>query len=199
VSGAKDVELSCPHDPPLAATLVLPAKTPAPTAIIAVGAQMWDRWGDLPEKQWGHYRDVARALQAAGAAALVFDKGGTGATGGPARDVTGRADEVEAAVACARARPEVGPIWLIGHSQGSAVVVQAAATVKPAGMVLLSPIVPPPAGAVAIQAEAESNPAWSPIVIPGASHLLMPEPAEAGVSHVDPRALRAVVAAVVGP
>lgn len=188
-----DTELVCAHDPPLHGTLV---GTSGPVVVVVVGAQMWDRWGDLPDKKWGHYRDITHALADAGASAYTFDKGGTGATGGEPQDLDGRVGELLAAVTCVRAARPTAPIVLLGHSQGAAVVAAAAAQVAPAAVVLLNPAVAPPAGAVVLQDDAEARPEWNPIVIPGADHLLFPSPAVAGVTHVDPRALDAIVHAV---
>jgi hypothetical protein len=190
-------ELVCPHEPPLHGTLQGPGGA-SPVAVIAVGAQMWDRWGDLPGVPWSHYRQIAAAIEAAGYTVFTFDKGGTGATGGEATGVDARADEVVAAVACVRANGAVGPLVLIGHSAGGAVVNHAVERTRPAHVLTLNPQAAPTefAPASVIQSESEANPMWEPTVIPGADHLLFPEPAEAGVSTVDPRALGAIVRVV---
>lgn len=194
-------EVVCPFDPPLHATLLRPAGATGalPTAVIVPGAQPWDRWGDLPDKRWGHYRELATAIVAAGGAALVYDKVGIGATGGRQKGLDGRKAEVVALASCLRARPDVGPLVLVGHSQGAAAVGETTSAIGPAAVVLLSPVGPPPEGVpvTVIQSDAEAHDEWHPVVIPGASHLLMAEPAVPGVSHVDARALDVAARAVV--
>lgn len=194
-------DIVCPYDPPLHATILRPAGAAGAltTALVVPGAQPWDRWGDLPDKRWGHYREFASAIVAAGAAAVVYDKVGIGATGGRPRGIEGRKAEVVALAGCLRARSDVGPLVLVGHSQGATAVSETAASLHPAAVVLLSPVGPPPDGVpvTVIQSDAEAHDEWHPVVIPGVSHLLMPEPAEPGTSHVDPRALDAAARAVV--
>lgn len=188
---------------PIAASVFLPATgtVSLPTAIVAVGAQRWDRYGDLPGKPWGHYRQIAEALTARGAAVILFDKGGTGATAGPPATFASRVAELLQVVGCTRARPEVGPITYVGHSQGAAVVVEAARTERPAALVLLSPApgtgeAPEGVPSTVIQAASEATPSLRPITIPGVNHLLFPEPAVAGTSRVADEALRAIGDAV---
>jgi len=138
--------VQCPAEPrALAASWVAPdGPGPFPTAVVLVGARPWNRWGDQPDAPWGHYRDIAQALVASGAAVLVFDKGGTGQTGGPPVDEPARVAEAHAAVACALAQPGADParMTLLGHSQGSTVATLAAIQGAPIqGLVLLSPVV----------------------------------------------------------
>ncbi len=125
------MELTCPApDRPLGATLWLPPAGTGPFAagVALVGGQMWNRDGDLPDSAWHHYADVADAISRGGGAALLFDKGGTGATGGPPADDGQRVREAVAALACVRQRPEVdgGRVTLIGHSDGSVVATEVA-------------------------------------------------------------------------
>lgn len=188
---------------PIGASIFWPTKgtVSLPTAIVVVGAQRWDRYGDLPDKAWGHYRDIAQALAARGAAAVLFDKGGTGVTGGPPASFDRRVDELTQVVACARARPEVGPLTLVGHSQGASVALAQARRDAPAALVLLSPAagggdLPEGVPVTVIQAAAEATPALRPILIPNANHLLMIEPAVAGTTHVAPEALQVITDAV---
>ena len=190
---------------PIGASFYWPATgtVSLPTAVIAVGAQRWNRYGDLPDRPWGHYRDIANALAARGVAVVLFDKGGTGVTGGPPSSFDTREDEVLQVVACARARPEVGPVTYVGHSQGAAVMVAAAARDRPARLVLLSPAAgtgAAPAGlpVTVIQPASEATPALRPTVVAGVNHLLIPEPAVAGTSHVSPEALTLIGDAVLG-
>ncbi len=142
-------EVTCELDTgPLAASWMTPseAQAPFPTAVIVVGARPWNRWGDTPDAPWGHYRDMALALVEAGAAVLLFDKGGTGQTGGPVKDMDGRIAEVGAAVTCALGQPGADPdrLALVGHSQGSSAVVRATIQGTPSSnLVLLSPVTTP--------------------------------------------------------
>lgn len=129
---------------------------------------MWNRDGDLPGTPWHHYRQLADGLAARGIATFLFDKGGTGGTGGVESDINGRVIEVRAAMACAKARTEVGNLVLVGHSAGSAVVVRVGGP-----MILLSPVVPPPAGVLAIQPSSEWIPEWHAVSIPNVTHLLL--------------------------
>ena len=191
--------------PAIGASFFWPARgtVSLPTAVVAVGAQRWNRYGDLPDRPWGHYRDIANALAARGVAVVLFDKGGTGVTGGPPSSFDVRVDEVLQVVACARARPEVGPISYVGHSQGAAVMVVAAARERPAALVLLSPSAgtgagPPGLPVTVIQPAGEATPALHPTLIAGVNHLLIPEPAVAGTSHVSSEALARIGDAVLG-
>jgi len=138
--------VTCPAEPrPLAGSWLAPAGLgPFPTAVLLVGARNWNRWGDQPDAPWGHYRDIAQALVGAGAAVLVFDKGGTGETGGPTVDESARVKEAHAALSCALAQPGADParLSLLGHSQGSTIATLAAVEGAPVqGLVLLSPVV----------------------------------------------------------
>jgi dienelactone hydrolase len=140
------VEVVCPAEPrPLAATWLRPTGSgPFPTAVILVGARSWNRWGDQPDAPWGHYRDIALGLVKAGAAVLVYDKSGTGSTGGPTVALPARVAEAHSALACALTQPGADPerVVFLGHSQGSLVATLAAIQGAPVqGLVLLSPVV----------------------------------------------------------
>lgn len=216
-SPVREVRLSCPApDRPLGASLWLPAVAtgPLPTAVVLVGAQPWDRNGDLPGTPWGHYRDVARAVAEAGGAALLFDKGGTGETGGDPADLDQRVREAVAAVACVRARPEVDDarVVFVGHSQGSVVAARAARAAGVAGLVLLSPVVGaaevPALPLVIVRGEADggraadeallkARPDATHVLVPNGGHLLFEGDTSPGVSHVSVVATGAVARAVV--
>lgn len=194
---------SCPSKPPLGTSFYWPASAsgPIPLAVVLVGAQPWNRYGDLATKPWSHYRDIAEALASAGTAVLLFDKGGTGETGGRSPEFADRVNEAVAAVACGRARTEVGSVVLVGHSQGAAVALAAAPEAVPDRIVLLAPgagLPDFPAGVpvAIIQPTGEASPSVKATLIPGVNHLFLREPARAGTSRVDPQALAAIVAAV---
>ncbi len=172
------------------------------TAVVAVGAQRWNRYGDLPGQPWGHYRDIALAVAGRGAAVVLFDKGGTGVTGGPPATFDARVREVLQVLSCVRTRPEVGSIVLVGHSQGAAVVAAAAVRNPPLRLVLLAPSagVSTDVGipVTVIQPATEATPALRPILVGGVNHLFLPEPATAGTSHVSAEALEQIGDAVLG-
>jgi dienelactone hydrolase len=228
ITAPRTLPLPCPApDRPLGATLWLPATGagPFPTAIVLVGAQPWNRDGDLPGRPWHHYADLADAIARAGGAALLFDKGGTGVTGGAPADLDQRAREAVAAIACARARPEVDPgrLVLVGHSEGSEVALEVALGGAPiAGLVLLSPVVLPaglarlpPVPVTLVRGEADGGDdadrdrmaalgaRGRHVLVPGGDHLLFdtrtgpPDPADPATT-IAPAAARAVVEAVVG-
>jgi pimeloyl-ACP methyl ester carboxylesterase len=208
-----ETRLTCPApDRPLAASVIAgPGVGPRPGAVVLVGAQGWDRYGDLPDgPKWVHYRDVAEAIAGAGGVALLFDKGGTGETGGPPAGATQRVREAVAAAACLRSRPEVDParVWLVGHSQGAMVAVRAAPEAKPAGLALLSPIASEaPAGLpfVVVRGTADGGEATDAgllagrpdarrVLVEGGDHLLM----VGGSARISEVATRAVAEAVTG-
>jgi hypothetical protein len=163
-SGPRAIPLTCEVGPgitPLAGTLWLPAAGdgPFPTMLLFPGAAMWNRDGDLPDEPWGHYHDLALAVADAGGAAVLFDKHGTGATGGePLADDTQRTLEAGAAEGCTQARPETDDqrlVW-VGHSMGTGVAVASFLAgmhpdagrppgPRPRRLVLLSPVVDPEA------------------------------------------------------
>lgn len=78
--------------------------------------------GSGPEVRWGTNRYVADRLARAGIAALIFDKRGSGASGGDWRTASYEdlADDALAAVHMLAARPDIDPrrVGVIGHSQG---------------------------------------------------------------------------------
>jgi pimeloyl-ACP methyl ester carboxylesterase len=197
-------------DGPLATSLYLPENAPSAAVIVDVGAQPWNRWGDLPGgRAWSHYRAFAQALRAAGAATMLYDKRGTGLSEGPTADLSGRLRDSLAVEKCLRTALPGVPIVRMGHSAGS--VVAARATSPEERLVLLSPVVDASqmpdvptllvrggadGGASADAARLAAHPKARQVVAPDANHLLMIE--EGGQTVVSPVALAAVVDFVTG-
>jgi hypothetical protein len=197
-------------DGPIGTSLYRPERAPSAAVLVDVGAQSWNRYGDLPQgKAWSHYRAFAQALRTAGVATMLFDKRGTGLTGGRAADVDGRIRDSRAAEKCLRAALPRVPLVRLGHSAGSMIACRAAAAGE--RLVLLSPVVSVDempdlptllvrggndGGASADAARLAAHPKARQVVAPGADHLLMIT--EDGRSVVSPVALAAVVDFVTG-
>ncbi|HEY1612645.1 MAG TPA: alpha/beta fold hydrolase [Rhizomicrobium sp.] len=96
--------------------------------------------GSGPETRWGTSRYIADRFARAGIAALIFDKRGSGESGGDWRSVgfDDLARDALAGVAMLAARPEIDParIGLHGHSQGGAIT-PLAATLAPGKIAFL--------------------------------------------------------------
>lgn len=158
---------------PLGVSLIRPAGAPVAVAIVDVGAQPWDRWGDTPSHAYGHYRALGQGLAAGGVAAVLYDKRGTGESPGAMGDVAARVADSEAVGACVAAALPGLPQIRVGHSMGSVVVSQLGAA--RAGTVLLSPVLPKaawPEGPVLALHGERDGPGEGEIVA-GADHLLM--------------------------
>lgn len=122
---AVDVTVPTPAGHALAGTLTLPkdAPGPVPAVVLVTGSGPQDRdshMAIIPDYRF--FRQVADSLSRRGMAVLRMDDRGVGGSGGATPDVTTAdfADDVRAAVAWLRARPEVDParIALAGHSEG---------------------------------------------------------------------------------
>ena len=90
--------------------------------------------GSGPETRWGTSRYIADRLARAGVAALIYDKRGSGASGGDWRTASFEdlARDALAGVGLLRGRPDIDParIGIHGHSQGG-VIGPLAATLAP--------------------------------------------------------------------
>ncbi|MGH7570661.1 MAG: alpha/beta hydrolase family protein [Gemmatimonadota bacterium] len=109
-------------DVELAGTLILPSDTgPFPVVVFLHGSG--------PEARWPS-RFLARRLANEGFAALIWDKRGVGDSGGDwqAASFEDQAQDVAAAVAFLRSRPEIDPerVGIHGHSQGGTIAPLAA-------------------------------------------------------------------------
>ncbi len=90
------------------------------------------------------FRVMAEALYQAGFACLRYDKRGVGASGGE-YEALGQADlvaDVQAWIPQATVRG-LGPVWLLGHSEGTALAPAAAEGHAVAGLILLCPYITP--------------------------------------------------------
>ncbi|MGN6333271.1 MAG: alpha/beta hydrolase family protein [Motilibacteraceae bacterium] len=156
-----ELELRFPGpDRDLAGTLTLPEGAgPFPAAVLVSGSGPVDRDSSAPKLAIDSTRQLAHSLARAGVASLRYDKRGVGASR-LLRDGTmqGKAcwkrvglydnsDDVVAAFTALTSRGEVDPerVFLIGHSEGAALVAHAAAGmlgaprgIRPAGVVLLA-------------------------------------------------------------
>ena len=121
---AEEVVVSTPAGHTLAGTLTRPAgrgRVPAVVTITGSGAQDRDQASPFIPG-WRPFRDVADTLSRRGIAVLRLDDRGTGASTGDFASATSAdfADDVRAALAYLRARPDVDPrrIAVVGHSEG---------------------------------------------------------------------------------
>lgn len=132
---AQDVTIRTPAGLTLRGTLTLPsgpagARLPAIVTITGSGAQ--DR--DQTPPTLPHYRpyyQLADTLGRRGIAVLRLDDRGAGSDAGPSTVTTADfADDIRAAVAWLRARPEIDParVGLVGHSEGGTIAPMVAST-----------------------------------------------------------------------
>ncbi len=163
------VELTAPGpEGPLAGTLLDPDPT-GPLIVIIPGSGPTDRDGNNPlGVKGGAYRQLAEALAAKGIATLRIDKRGmfgSRAAFADADAVTtaGYADDVQAWSKVARDRTGRKCVWLLGHSEGGLVALQAARQRKGlCGLVLVSTM-GRPFGAV-LREQLRADPAYAPIL-----------------------------------
>ncbi|MET0764597.1 MAG: alpha/beta fold hydrolase [Blastococcus sp.] len=147
-------------DRELAGTLTVPDGVGRfPAAVLVSGSGPVDRNSDAPRMPLGIARQLANALAGVGVASLRYDKRGVGDSrrlrdgtveaknGWKRAGLFDNADDVAAAFTALAVRPEVDPerVFLIGHSEGAALVTLTAARLladptgpQPAGVVLLS-------------------------------------------------------------
>ncbi len=99
-----------------------PGKLPAVVTITGSGPEDRDESLGAVAPGFRPFRQVADTLSRRGIAVLRLDDRGTGESGGTFAGATTRdfADDIEAAVAWLRARPDIDParIALVGHSEG---------------------------------------------------------------------------------
>jgi uncharacterized protein len=121
---AEEVVVTTPAGHTLAGTLTRPAGLgPFPAAVTITGSGPQDRDQAIPVvPRYRPMRDIADTLARRGIAVLRLDDRGTGGSGGDFSAATSAdfADDVRAALAYLRARPDVDParLALVGHSEG---------------------------------------------------------------------------------
>lgn len=155
----------------LAGTLIDPGKE-APAVLIIPGSGPTDRNGDNPlGVKGGVYRQLAEALAAKGVATLRIDKRGmfgSKAAIADGNDVTigAYAADAHAWVDMLRKRSGRPCVWILGHSEGALVALQAAQDPKGiCGLILVSGA-GRPLGEV-IRAQLRANPANAPLLPQG--------------------------------
>ncbi|MGN6819915.1 MAG: alpha/beta hydrolase [Sphingomonas sp.] len=155
----------------LAGTLIDPGKE-APVVLIIPGSGPTDRNGDNPlGVKGGVYRQLAEALAAKGVATLRIDKRGmfgSKAAIADGNDVTigAYAADAHAWVDMLRKRSGRPCVWILGHSEGALVALQAAQDPKGiCGLILVSGA-GRPLGEV-IRAQLRANPANAPLLPQG--------------------------------
>lgn len=129
----------------LEGTLALPAgKGPWPAVVIIAGSGPTDRDGNSPAGiTTDMYLLLARGLAERDIASLRYDKRGLPSSRGSMNmATTTMADFARDAAAAARlltARPDIGPVVFVGHSEGGTLAMLAARDSAPvAGLVLVS-------------------------------------------------------------
>ena len=142
---AEEMTLRTPAGLTLAGTLTMPthaagARMPAVVLITGSGAQDRDEGTPYLEK-WRPFRDIADTLSRRGIAVLRLDDRGVGGSdAGPANATTADfADDIRAALAWLRARPDVDPrrVGLVGHSEGAIIAPMLAAGASPPKAIVL--------------------------------------------------------------
>lgn len=130
---AEEVTVPTPAGHRLSGTLTRPiVSVPVPAVVTITGSGQQDRdaYAQIAGG-WRLFRQVADTLSRRGIAVLRLDDRGVGSSGG---DVNGTsadfADDVRAAVAYLRSRPDIDParIALVGHSEGGLIAPMVART-----------------------------------------------------------------------
>jgi pimeloyl-ACP methyl ester carboxylesterase len=141
----REIRLRIEGNPPLGATLALPAGAdrPVPAVVLASGSGPLDRDSNVRGARFDVSRQLASALAGAGLASLRYDKRGVGESPGDwrAAGLYDNVDDLDRARATLAARPEVdaAAILLAGHSEGALLATALAARGAPVvGVVLLS-------------------------------------------------------------
>ncbi|MDX2261441.1 MAG: alpha/beta fold hydrolase [Gemmatimonadales bacterium] len=130
----EEVEVKAPAGHMLAGSLTLPIarRGRMPAVITITGSGQQDRDESLPiVPGFRLFRQVADTLARHGIAVLRLDDRGVGGSGGEINGTSADfADDIRAAVAFLRTRPEIDParIALVGHSEGGMIAPMIAAT-----------------------------------------------------------------------
>jgi pimeloyl-ACP methyl ester carboxylesterase len=138
-----DIDLTAAADDglPLAGTLTLPGGPgPHPAVLLLHGSGRLDRDANTGRLRMALGPPLAAALAAAGIATLRYDRRGVGATPGNWR-TTGFTDnrlDAAAALRALTARPDIGAVGVVGHSEGAVHAMTLAAHPDVAAVVLLA-------------------------------------------------------------
>jgi uncharacterized protein len=129
----------------LAGTLTRPDRPgPHPLVVMIHGSGPLDRDGNMPGQRLDIFNALAVSLAEGGYAAFRYDKRGCGASTGDYL-THGFADliaDAGAVVAGLRAMPGFGPVYLLGHSEGTILAPQVAAQEGGiAGLILICPFI----------------------------------------------------------
>jgi hypothetical protein len=163
------VEVTAPGPEGALAGTLLDPDPRAPLVVIIPGSGPTDRDGNNPMGvAGGPYRQLAEALAAQGVASVRVDKRGMFGSKAALADANnattaGYADDVHAWVTAIRQRTGRKCVWVLGHSEGALVALQAAQA--PAGLcgVILLSGGGRPMGAV-LREQLRANPANAPIL-----------------------------------
>lgn len=142
---AEEVTVRTPGGLSLAGTLTLPvdAGAPVPAVLTITGSGRQNRDEQLVRPAYRPFRQIADTLGRRGVAVLRLDDRGVGGSDAGPPDATSfdRADDMRAALAWLRERPEIDPgrLAVVGHSEGGVIAPMIAATDSAlAGVVLLA-------------------------------------------------------------
>jgi uncharacterized protein len=142
---AVDVRIDTPAGHTLAGTLTRPTTGgPLPAVVLITGSGAQDRDQAIPMvRGYRPFREIADALSRRGVAVLRLDDRGFGASTGDFAAATSAdfADDVHAALAWLRARPDIdgARLGLVGHSEGGLIApLVAAADTALAAIVLIA-------------------------------------------------------------
>lgn len=186
------VEVTAPGPQgPLAGTLLDPGKG-APVIVIIPGSGPTDRDGNSPMGlNASSYRLLSEALAARGVATVRIDKRGMFGSKAAIPDanavtVADYAADAHGWATAMRQRTGARCVWLLGHSEGGLVALQAAQNQKDLCGIILVSAAGRPIGAV-IREQLRANPANAPLLVPAMTAL---DELEAG-RHIDPAPLPA--------
>lgn len=124
----------------LSGTLSTPAQDSKGVIVMIHGSGPLDRDQNTRGASLNTFSDLAARLDEAGYASLRWDKRGVGASGG-SYETHGQADLVADVQAWLPQVRGLGPIYLLGHSEGTALAPQAAMGQDVSGLILICPYI----------------------------------------------------------
>ena len=125
----------------LVGTKVIP-DDPKAIVLLVHGSGQLDRNQNSPTARLDTFSYLASALADAGFASVRWDKRGVGASGGDYQALR-QAQLVADVRAWIKLAEPAGPIYLLGHSEGTAIATEAAQGQDIAGLILLCPYITP--------------------------------------------------------